>query len=177
MTDDYLFNNEGAGITVTRHWFRMGNQSHAIHYLRRLTVEQSSPPRKVAMIVFFIGLLLTLIQIIQIVRETLPPAVGWVLLVACLALMIVSSFIAFVQTDKHRLIVDFNDGESVQLALPSKLGIKQLHAALQQAMDAQPNSSSASSKGISQEPRTPASTTQARNAIVAELIKSPRNRQ
>ena len=137
MQDDYLFHHEGAGITVTRHWFKLGKQSHAIHFLRRLTLEETKPPRKMAMIVFFIALLLTIIQIIQIVRDSLPPAVGWFLLFACVALMIVASFIAFVQTDKHKLTVDFNDGESIQLSLPTKRGIKQLHVALQHAIDSQ----------------------------------------
>lgn len=137
MNDDHLFYHEGADIAVTRHWFRMGKQSHAIHYLRRLTLEESSPPRKMAMVVFFIGLLLTIIQVIQIVRETLPPAIGYLLLIACIVLMIVSSYIAFVQTDKHKLTVDFNDGETVQLALPGQLVVKELHAALQHAMDRQ----------------------------------------
>jgi len=152
MSDDYLYYHEAAEVGVTPNWFRMGNQSHAIHYLRRLTLSESSPPRKVAMVVFFIGLLLTIVQVIQIGRETLPPVIGWALLIACVILMLVSSFIAFVQTDKHVLKVDFNDGESVQLALPGKFEIKELHAALQEAMDMQPGGRLAESRGAMPEP-------------------------
>ncbi len=173
--DDHLFYHEGAGIAVTRHWFRMGSQSHAIHYLRRLTLEQSSPPRKVAMIVFFIGVLLTIIQIIQVFRETLPHVVGLLLLIACIVLMIVSSYIAFVQTDKHKLTVDFNDGETVAIALPSKLAMKELHAALQLAMDGQPAGRRASTRGMPQDAESSESATH--KAVVAELIKHPRSRR
>ena len=176
--DDHLFYHEGAGITVTRHWFRMGSQSHAIHYLRRLTLEESSPPRKVAMIVFFIGVLLTIIQVIQIFRETLPPAIGWLLLIACIVLMIVSSYIAFVQADKHKLTVDFNDGETVALALPGKLAVKELHAALQHAMDSQPDGRLASTRGVNQmNQESDLSSSAAHKAIVAELVKDPRSRR
>jgi|GEM_PF-4474978 len=152
MSDDYLYENPAAEVAVSANWFRMGNQSHAIHYLRRLTLDESSPPRRVAMVVFFIALLLTIIQVIQIGRETLPPVIAWTLLIACLVLMFFSSYIAFVQADKHKLKVDFNDGESVQLALPGKVQIKELHAALQQAMDMQPGGRLAQSRGGFMEP-------------------------
>jgi len=173
--DNHLFYHEAADIAVTRHWFRMGSQSHAIHYLRRLTLKESAPPRKVAMIVFFIGILLTIVQVIQVFRETLPHAVGLLLLIACIILMIVSSYIAFVQTDKHSLTVDFNDGETVSLVLPGKLAIKELHAALQHAMDSQPEGRLASTRGVNHDVDT--SESAAHKAIVAELIKSPRNRR
>ncbi|MEE9333575.1 MAG: DUF6232 family protein [Granulosicoccaceae bacterium] len=175
MNDNHLFYHEGADIVVTRHWFRMGRQSHAIHYLRRLTLEESSPPRKVAMIVFFIGLLLTIVQVIQIFRETLPQAIALLLLIACIVLMIVSSYIAFVQADKHKLTVDFNDGETVTLALPGKLAAKELHAALQQAMDNQADSRLASTRSMNQ--AHDSSKSVSHKAIVAELVKSPRNRR
>jgi len=174
--DNHLFYHEAADIAVTRHWFRMGSQSHAIHYLRRLTLDESSPPRKVAMIVFFIGVLLTIVQVIQVFRETLPHAVGLLLLIACIVLMIVSSYIAFVQTDKHKLTVDFNDGETISLALPGKLAIEELHAALQQAMDSQPDERLASTPRVNHETDSPAESV-VHKAIVAELVKSPRNRR
>ncbi len=151
MSDDILFQHAEAEISVTRHWLKIGNQSHAIHYLRRLTLDEWQPPRQVAMIVFFIGLLLAIIQVIQIVRGTLPEAVSWFLLLACVALMIVSSYIAFVQADKHKLQVDFNDGESIQLALPGKGNILRLHAALQEAMDSHPDRKLSAIKGIIKE--------------------------
>ncbi len=182
MDDDPLFYHEGADIAVTRHWFRMGSQSHSIHYLRRLTLEHSTPPRKVAMIVFFIGLLLTIIQLIQVSRETLPHAVGLLLLIACIVLMVVASYIAFVQADKHKLIVDFNDGETIALALPGKLALKELHAALQNAMDSQVDVRQAPPRVQSQQQQdsesgSDSSESDSHKAIVAELIKSPRNRQ
>ena len=175
MNDDHLFYHEGADIAVTRHWFRMGSQSHAIHYLRRLTLEESSPPRKVAMVVFFIGILLTIIQLIQVFRETLPHAVGLLLLIACVVLMIVSFYIAFVQADKHKLTIDFNDGETVALALPGKHAVKELHTALQHAMDSQTDVRRASTRGGNQE--SDSSESASHKAIVAELVKSPRNQR
>ena len=103
------------------------------------------------MIVFFIGVLLTIVQIIQIVRGILPEVVSWFLLLACIALMVVSSYIAFVQADKHRLTIDFNDGESLRLSLPGKGSILQLHAALQKAMDTHPERKLSAIKGIIKE--------------------------
>ncbi len=135
MSDDVLFHHPGTDITVTQHWLKIGNQSHAIHYLRRLTLDHWAPPRKVAMVVFFVGVLLTLIQVLQVLRGTLPPAISWLLLLACIGLMIFSSYGAFVQQDKQQLTIDFNDGESLLLNLPGKQSVNQLHAALQEAMD------------------------------------------
>lgn len=123
-------------ITVTPSWLEIKNTSYAVRYIQKLTLVSLSPPRIAAGIVFFISLLLTLWQVLRIVNDTPPLALNWSLLVLCIILMFVSSFIAFVQQARYRLdIVLANEPKPLQIERTSRADVLELHEALALAMD------------------------------------------
>lgn len=123
-------------ITVTPSWLEIKNTSYAVRYIQKLTLNSLSPPRIAAGIVFFISLVLMLWQAFRIVNETPPIALNWVLLVLCVVLMLVSSYVAFVMSAKYRLdIVLTNEALPLKIERATRADILELHEALALAMD------------------------------------------
>ena len=123
-------------ITVTPSWLEIKNTSYAARYIQKLTLNSSEPPRIAAGIVFCIALLLTLWQVFKIVNETPPMALNWSLLVLCVVLMLVSSFVAFVMPVRYRLdIVLANEPLPLKIERATRADILELHEALALAMD------------------------------------------
>lgn len=123
-------------ITVTPSWLEIKNTSYAVRYIQKLTLNSLSPPRIAAGIVFFISLVLMLWQVFRIVNATPPIALNWVLLVLCVVLMLVSSYVAFVMSAKYRLdIVLANETLPLKIERATRADILELHEALALAMD------------------------------------------
>lgn len=123
-------------ITVTPSWLEVKNTSYAVRYIQKLTLNSLSPPRIAAGMVFFISLVLALWQAFRIVNETPPIALNWMLLVLCVLLMLVSSFVAFVMPVRYRLdIILANETLPLQIERTTRADILELHEALALAMD------------------------------------------
>jgi len=123
-------------ITVTPSWLEIKNTSYAVRYIQKLTLKSLAPPRIVAGIVCVVSVVLSIWQVLRISDGVQPIALNWVLLVICIGLMLVSSFIAFVMQAKYRLdIVMANEALPLQISRRTRSDILELHEALALAMD------------------------------------------
>jgi len=123
-------------VTVTPSWLEVKNTSYAVRYIQKLTLNSLTPPRIAAGIVFVIAVVLTAWQVFRIVNETGVVALNWVLLIFCLLLLLVSSFVAFAMQAKYRLdIVLANEVKPLRIQRASRADILELHEALALAMD------------------------------------------
>lgn len=123
-------------ITVTPSWLEIKNTSYAVRYIQKLTLNSLSPPRIAAGMVGFISLLLSIWQAYKIINQTPPISLNWVLLVLCVVLLLVSSFIAFVMPERYRLdIVLANEMLPLKIERTTRADILELHEALALAMD------------------------------------------
>ena len=123
-------------ITVTPSWLEIRNTSYAVRYIQKLTLKSVTPPRVAAGCVFFLAILLTAWQVFRITNDTQPLALNWFLLVLCVALLLASSFIAFVKQARYRLdVVLANETLPLRIVRPSRADILELHEALALAMD------------------------------------------
>lgn len=127
---------QGKKITVTPCWLEIKNTSYAVRYIQKLTLNSLMPPRIAAGIVFFLSLLLMFWQALRVVNETPPLTLNWALLVLCVILMFVSSYVAFVMPGKYRLdIVLANEALPLKIERTTRADILALHEALALAMD------------------------------------------
>lgn len=123
-------------ITVTPSWLEIKNTSYAVRYIQKLTLNSLSPPRIAAGMVFVIALVLALWQGYRVFNDVAPVTLNWFLLVLCVLLMLVSSFIAFVQPARYRLdIILANEPKPLQIERQTRADILELHEALALAMD------------------------------------------
>lgn len=123
-------------ITVTPSWLEIKNTSYAVRYIQKLTLKSVSPPRIAAGFVFFLSILLTLWQAWRIVNNVQPIALNWVLIILCVVLLLVSSYVAFVMQAKYRLdVVLANEALPLQISRSTRSDILELHEALALAMD------------------------------------------
>ena len=123
-------------ITVTPSWLEIKNTSYAVRYIQKLTLNCSYPPRIAAGLVCFIAVLLTLWQAYRIVNEVSPVFLNWTLLVICVLLVLVSSFVVFVMPVRYRLdIVLANETLPLLIERTTRADVLELHEALALAMD------------------------------------------
>lgn len=123
-------------VTVTPSWLEVKNTSYSIRYIRQLTLKNHSPPRVAAGIVFLLSVIMCIWQGLKISEGSGPVVLNWSLLVACVILLLVSSFIAFAMRARYRLDVRFVRGpELVSIARATKADVLALHEALALAMD------------------------------------------
>ena len=123
-------------ITVTPSWLEIKNTSYAVRYIQKLTLKSVTPPRIAAGLVFIVAAVLALWQVKRIFDEVGPVALNWVLLIMCVVLLLVSSYIAFVKQAKYSLfVVMANEPKPIQIIRPTRADILELHEALALAMD------------------------------------------
>ena len=123
-------------ITVTPSWLEVKNTSYAIRYIQKLTLKSIVPPRFAAGVVFVFALILSAWQVYRIYQETPPVALNWVLLVLCLLLLVISSYIAFAMSARYRLDIFLsNEAVPLQLERTTRSDILELHEAIALAMD------------------------------------------
>ncbi len=123
-------------ITVTPSWLEVKNTSYAIRYIQKLTLKSVEPPRIVAGIVFLFSLILSAWQAYRIYQETPPVALNWVLLLLCVFLLVVSSYVAFAMSARYRLDIFLaNEPAPLQLERTTRSDILELHEAIALAMD------------------------------------------
>lgn len=123
-------------ITVTPSWLEIKNTSYAVRYIQKLTLNSLSPPRIAAGMVFFVALILALWQANLIVSDTPPITLNWALLVLCVVLLLVSSYVAFVIPVRYQLdIILANEALPLKIERATRADILELHEALALAMD------------------------------------------
>lgn len=123
-------------ITVTPSWLEIKNTSYAVRYIQKLTLKSVAPPRIAAGLVFVVSVLLAFWQAKRIMDGADFVALNWVLLILCLVLLLVSSFIAFVMQAKYSLfVVMANEPMPIQIIRKTRADILELHEALALAMD------------------------------------------
>lgn len=123
-------------ITVTPSWLEIKNTSYAVRYIQKLTLKSVAPPRIAAGLVFVVSVLLALWQVKRIFDGVEPVALNWVLLILCVALLLVSSFVAFVMQAKYSLfVVMANEPKPIEIMRKTRADILELHEALALAMD------------------------------------------
>jgi len=86
--------------------------------------------------VFFIAVLLAIWQVLRILGETSPTALNWFLLVLCILLALVSSFISFVMASVYRLdVVIATEKLPLKILCATRADLDELNDALLKAMD------------------------------------------
>jgi len=100
-TEEVFYNR--LTTTVTASWLEIEQTSYAVRHLRKLRRNIEKPPRFEAGIVAIFAVLLTIWQTLRSIAE--PTALNWLLLVLCILLFLVSSFIGFVKATVYQLEV------------------------------------------------------------------------
>ncbi len=123
-------------VTVTPSWLEVKNHSYAVRYIQQLTLQNFSPPRITACIIFIISLALTLWQYYRLENDQGLAALNWALMAVCIVLALVSSFIAFAMASRYKLLIRFTRGpEKLIIERSTKADVLELQEALALAMD------------------------------------------
>lgn len=132
--EQVLYNRETT--TVTASWLEVEATTYAVRNLAKLTRYVVTPPRIEAGIVFIIAILLSIWQFLRISDEAPPMALNWFLLVLCLVLVLVSSFIVFYLQPTYRLDVTLsNEANPLKIVCETRADLDALNDALLVAMD------------------------------------------
>ncbi len=122
-------------ITVTPSWLELDSTSHAVRYIRRLTLQEAEPPRRPAMITFCIVFLLFLFECVQLYLGTPTVQLHTALIILCVCFMLYAGYIAFFKPASFWVDINFDDQSVVQVSFMRQLELHEFHTALARAMD------------------------------------------
>ena len=122
-------------IRITSSWLIVGRESHAIRYINSLSYDEWHPPRKHALGVAVIAALLSMLAFAQLINKALPFGIAWLLLAACIVLLLVAIHIWKRMPSTYRLSVGFSGGQRLDVPVGSHQQLHAMHDALREALD------------------------------------------
>jgi len=120
---------------VTRSWIQLAGVQYAVKYVDQTAVISSEPPRQTALGVLVACLLLALLTVYRIVAGDFSLAVGWFVLIACAAVILVAGHIAFVKPGIHQVHIRFENGERIVYETGVAANASQFQEAVLSALD------------------------------------------
>ncbi|MBX2878804.1 MAG: hypothetical protein KTR32_02670 [Granulosicoccus sp.] len=120
--------------SVSRYWLTNEATSYAIRTLVRLTFIERKPPPIRTLLLFLIALTLLFFSGLYLVRETLPAALAWLLILLSLFLLLHVCWIAFLKKPLFLIKAVFIDGQEVKIIRRNPTHARGMYEAINKAM-------------------------------------------
>jgi len=85
--------------------------------------------------VLFVCVLLALLTIVRVVNEDMSSGFGWVLIAACVLVILIAGHVAFMVPGSYLLTVRFKNGETLEITTQFASHANELQAAIHLALD------------------------------------------
>lgn len=120
---------------VTRSWIQIAGVQYAVKYVDQTAVSASEPPRQTALGVLVACVLLAVLTLYRIWAGDFSLAIGWFVLIACAAVILVAGYIAFVKPGVYQVHIRFKNGERIVYATAEASNASKFQDAVLSALD------------------------------------------
>jgi len=130
---EYLYWSRSAWVSAS--WVSFGKTSYAVHTITQLSLQEPRRSRVSLYALLLVSLLLVLYCVVQVRAQTFVPVIGWLFLLASLAIFVMAVGIAMTQLKRYRLILRLYDGSSAVFKTRKLHSATELQAAILLAVD------------------------------------------